>query len=202
MRKLSKKPTVGLIILAAGASTRMGSPKQLLKFGERSLIQHVVTNGLRSKCFPIIVVLGASKELLKPELENYPVFVAINDQWEEGMASSIGRGLEMMLEVYANVEAVIIMLCDQPFVKTTLINKMINEYRRTSKPVIASFYNGTAGVPALFSHALFKGLSELRGSEGAKKLIAQYTADLLLVPFPEGAVDIDTPEDYLGLQQV
>lgn len=202
MRKLNKKSTVGLIILAAGSSTRMGTPKQLLKFGELSLLQNAVSTGLRSKCFPVVVVVGANKALLKLELENYPVFIAENNQWEAGMASSIGHGVNMVLDVYPSVEAVIIMLCDQPFVKTPLINKMISEYNRTKKAVIASFYNGTAGVPALFSRSLFNDLVALRGSEGAKKLILQHERDLLLIPFPEGAVDIDTPEDYLGLQQV
>lgn len=199
---LSKpKPTIGLILLAAGASTRMGSPKQLLEFEGQSLIRYATQNALRSRCFPVVVVVGANKELIKLELSDLPVFIADNSEWEEGMGSSISKGLEMLLSVHPHVKAAVIMLCDQPFVKTTLINQLIDEFEQKNTPLIVCSYGGSLGVPALFSADYFTALSTLQGNEGAKKLILTHQNQTVAIPFPEGKIDIDTPEDYLGLQQ-
>lgn len=198
-----KKATVGIIVLAAGESTRMGVPKQLLPYQGKSLIRHCVQNALGSRGFPVVVVVGANSELIKRELAGLPVYVANNPHWEEGMASSIRCGLEMMLSVHTSIKGVVIMLCDQPFVNSTYINKLIDEFEEQQNPIVASYYGNSLGVPALFSRSLFKELSLLTGNEGAKKLIQIYKSEseVLPVPFPEGIVDIDTPEDYLGLQQ-
>jgi molybdenum cofactor cytidylyltransferase len=199
---LSKpKPTIGLILLAAGASLRMGSPKQLLEFEGQSLIRYAVQNALRSRCFPIVVVLGANNELIKTELTDLPVFIAENPDWEEGMGSSIRQGLELLQSVHPHVKAVVVMLCDQPFVKTPLINMLVEEFEQNNIPMIACAYGGTIGVPALFSNRFFPELSALDGNEGAKNLILTNQNQSLAIPFPEGNIDIDTPEDYLGLQQ-
>lgn len=195
------KPTIGIILLAAGASTRMGSPKQLLEFEGQSLIRYATQNALRSRCFPVVVVVGANKELIKLELSELPVFIAENPDWEEGMGLSISKGLEMLLSVHPHVKATVIMVCDQPFVKTTLINQLVEEFEQKNRPLIACSYGGSLGVPALFSSSFFPDLSALHGNEGAKKLIFTHQDQAVTIPFPEGNIDIDTPEDYLGLQQ-
>lgn len=192
--------TIGLIILAAGASTRMGSPKQLLVFDGKSLIRHSVQQALASKCFPVVVVLGANKELIKLELDDLPVFVAENPHWQDGMASSIQCGIEMLLTVHPGIQAAIIMLCDQPYVNTLFINNLLNTFEKKPQPVVASFYGNEYGVPALFRKDLFSELLALQGNAGAKKLMQQYKNEVVPVVFPEGLIDIDTPEDYLGLQ--
>lgn len=198
MCPLTKKSSIGLIILAAGASSRMGKPKQLLPFSGHSLIQHMVESGLTSRCFPVVVVLGANASLIKLEIAELPVFVAENLQWTDGMGSSIRAGMEMLLTVNPHVEGVLIMLCDQPYVKATLLNHFIEEYQATRKPLIASSYADTLGVPALFHKMYFPMLQQLTGQEGARKIIAS-ASEVHTIPFPEGKVDIDTPEDYLNL---
>jgi molybdenum cofactor cytidylyltransferase len=201
--------TVGLIILAAGASTRMGTPKQLLAYRGCSFIRHMVEVAIcasqqrfaiASVCQPIAVVLGANAERIKPEISQLPVQIVENQQWAEGMSSSIRVGLEALNAVNQNLDAVAIALCDQPFVSSQLLDRILEAYRFTGKPIIASEYSGTLGVPVLFSRALFSELMALKSTEGAKQLIKKHIHEVLSVPFPEGAIDIDTPKDYEQFQ--
>ena len=190
---------IGLIILAAGAATRMGRPKQLLSYQGRSLILHAVEVALASLCQPIIVVLGAYVEQIKPELMLKAVQVVENSQWQEGMSSSIRAGMSMLLETNSKLDAVIISLADQPLVSPQIFNQLIQSYQETQKVIIASKYNETTGVPALFSNALFPELMQLEGDKGAKTLIQKYIDRGLILLIPEAAIDIDTPDDYKQL---
>ncbi|MEG4395443.1 nucleotidyltransferase family protein [Microcoleus sp. BROC3] len=190
---------IGLIILAAGAATRMGRPKQLLSYQGRSLILHAVEVALASLCQPIIVVLGAYVEQIKPELMPKAVQVVENSQWQEGMSSSIRAGISMLLKTNSKLDAVIISLADQPLVSPQIFNLLIQSYQETQKVIIASKYNETTGVPALFSNALFPELMELEGDKGAKELIQKYIDTGVILLIPEAAIDIDTPDDYKQL---
>ena len=192
--------TVGLIILAAGASTRMGTPKQLLAYRGCTLIRHIIEVAIASYCQPIAVVLGANAERIKPEISQLPIQIVENQQWEEGMSTSIRVGLEALLAMNPNLDAVAIALCDQPFVSSQMLDRIVEAYRFTGKPIIACEYSGTLGVPVLFSRALFSELMALKSTEGAKKLIKKHIHQVFSVPFPEGAIDIDTPKDYEQLQ--
>ena len=218
--------TVGLIILAAGASTRMGTPKQLLTYRGRSFIRHITesaicasqrsTERLRTElaevsrrsqrfaiasvCQPIAVVLGANAEQIKPEISQLPVQIVENQQWAEGMSASIRVGLEALLAVNQNLEAVAIALCDQPFVSPQTLDRIVEAFHSTGKPIIASEYAGTLGVPVLFSRSLFSELMDLKSNEGAKKLVKKHIHEVFSVPFPEGSIDIDTQTDYEQLQ--
>ena len=190
---------IGLIILAAGAATRMGRPKQLLSYEGRSLILHAVEVALASMSQPIIVVLGAYVEQIKPELMPKAVQVVENSQWQEGMSSSIRAGISMLLKTNSKLDAVIISLADQPLVSPQIFNQLIQSYQETQKVIIASKYNETTGVPALFSNALFPELMQLEGDQGAKALIQKYIDTGLILLIPEAAIDIDTPDDYKQL---
>ena len=190
---------IGLIILAAGSATRMGRPKQLLSYQGRSLILHAVEVALASLCQPIIVVLGAYVEQIKPELMPKAVQVVENSQWQEGMSSSIRAGMSMLLKTNSKLDAVIISLADQPLVSPQSFNQLIQSYQETQKVIIASKYNETTGVPALFSNALFPELMQLEGDKGAKALIQKYRDTGLILLIPEAAIDIDTPDDYKQL---
>ncbi|MEG4984775.1 nucleotidyltransferase family protein [Microcoleus sp. BR0-C5] len=190
---------IGLIILAAGSATRMGRPKQLLSYQGRSLILHAVEVALASLCQPIIVVLGAYAEQIKPELMPKAVQVVENSQWQEGMSSSIRAGISMLLKTHSKLDAVIISLADQPLVSPQIFNQLIQSYQETQKVIIASKYNETTGVPALFSNALFPELMQLEGDKGAKALIKKYIDTGLILLIPEAAIDIDTPDDYKQL---
>ena len=192
--------TIGLIILAAGASTRMGTPKQLLLYRGRSFVRHFCDVAIASVCQPITVVLGANAEQIKPEISQLPVQIVENQQWAEGMSSSIRVGLEALLGVNQNLEAVAIALCDQPFVSSQTLDRIVEAYHFTGKPIIASEYAGTLGVPVLFSHTLFSEIMALKSNEGAKQLIKRHIHEVFSIPFPEGSIDIDTPNDYDQLQ--
>ena len=190
---------IGLIILAAGSATRMGRPKQLLSYQGRSLILHAVEVALASLCQPIVVVLGAYVEQIKPELMLKAVQVVENSQWQEGMSSSIRAGISMLLKTNSKLDAVIISLADQPLVSPQIFNQLIQSYQETQKVIIASKYNETTGVPALFSNALFPELMQLEGDKGAKALIQKYIDTGLILLIPEAGIDIDTPDDYKQL---
>ena len=192
--------SVGLIILAAGASARMGTPKQLLSYRGSSLLQHLAKEAIASECQPTVVVLGAYAEQIKLEISQLPVHVVENRQWTEGMSASIRAGIKALNASCQNLEAVVIVLCDQPFVSSHIINQLVETHRSTGKPIIASEYAETSGVPALFDKSLFLELTSLKGSEGAKQVIKKYTHQVFSIPFPAGAIDIDTPKDYQFLQ--
>ena len=190
---------IGLVILAAGASTRMGRPKQLLEYQNKTLIYHTVNIAVDSLCEPIVVVLGAYAELIKLEIKSFPITPVLNPDWKDGMSTSIRVGLETILNLSSKLDAVVLMLCDQPFVSTALINQLIATYHKTKQPIIASQYGEIVGVPALFERQFFPHLLELKGDRGARHIIQQSLSTVVGVTFPAGAFDIDTPTDYARL---
>ena len=190
---------IGIVILAAGASTRMGTPKQLLRYQGRSLLRHTIEVAIASVCQPIIVVLGAYAQLIKPDISQLSIQIVENLQWNKGMCSSIKVGIQKLKTSYPEVEAVIVTLCDQPFISTEIINQLALAYHSTSQPIIACEYAETLGVPALFSDRLFSELMTLIGGEGAKQIIKKHSQEVFSIFFPEGATDIDTPKEYADL---
>lgn len=201
---MNAKRKIGALVLAAGASRRMGRPKQLLLYRGRSLLRHAAETAAASRCRPVTVVLGAYAENLRRELSDpllpRAVQIVENTGWTEGLGSSIAVGVRALVAAEEGVEALVIMLCDQPLISAQFIDKLVETYERTGKPIVASEYKGTAGVPALFDVALFTELMALGGDRGAKQVIAKHLGDVTHVPFPEGAIDIDTPQEYERLQ--
>lgn len=193
------RPGVGAVILAAGSSSRMGSPKQVLQFGGMSLLRRAVLAALGAGCFPVIVVTGAHAELSRRELDGLDVREAFNPRWETGMASSIAVGLEGLIGADADAAAAVFLLCDQPHVTAGVIAGLAEAHRITRKPVIASTYGGSFGVPALFDRSLFAELGRLAGGAGAKQVIERYAAQAHFLPFQGGEVDVDTREDFSRL---
>jgi molybdenum cofactor cytidylyltransferase len=186
-----------LVILAAGASNRLGQPKQNLLFKNQTLLQRAVETGLASACRPVIVVLGANADVIEP-INLVDAKVLYNYEWNEGMASSIRVAVNEIIKD-TTVTNIIIMLCDQPFVTAALINTMLQKQMETGKPIIACSYNNTMGVPALFNRPLFAELLLLKGHDGAKKILQTHQYDVITVPFEPGSIDIDTLEDYKRL---
>lgn len=187
---------VAAVILAAGSSSRMGSPKQLLHFRGESLLRRAALAAQHAGCDPIIVVTGAHAELTRRELGALDVREVFNAEWHTGMASSIRAGMTTLVATHAPVHAAILMLCDQPLVSAEVLAQLIATYRATRAPVVASRYGKSFGVPALFAHALFPELTNLRGPAGAKQVIERHAATAQFVPFAGGAIDIDTAEDF------
>ena len=192
----SKISTIAIVILAAGKSERLGSPKQLLSFNGKNLLRHSVDAALGTGCPSVFVVLGANIELLRKELKDKPVMVVENKGWQEGMASSIRCGLESIIGTILRPDCVIFMVCDQPYVSSSLLLSLVEKKQETSKPIVASSYEDIIGTPALFHKNLFAALMELTGDKGARKLIADNPEKVVTVPFPEGITDIDTASDY------
>lgn len=184
----------GVILLAAGSSSRLGRPKQLLNYQGKTLIQHSIDAALNSAANDLVVVLGSNSKLIQSGIESKKVPLLFHANWEEGMSSSMQCGLQYLLEA-SQVEQVILMLCDQPYVTQDLLDQLIHEKKTSGKGIVACSYSGTVGVPALFGQDYFPELLALKGTEGAKKVILNHQDDTFLIDFPLGAIDLDTKED-------
>ena len=164
-------------------------------------MQHAVDAANEVDVKTVIVVLGANADVLSKEMEGKPVYVARNYEWKEGMASSICCGLKALLDISPAANAVIIMVCDQPFVSASLLYELINEQKERGKKIVASKYANTIGPPVLFHKSFFPELMKLKGDAGARKIIVQHMDDVVTVLFPGGTIDIDTTEDYEALKK-
>jgi molybdenum cofactor cytidylyltransferase len=192
----SNSANVGAVILAAGSSSRMGSPKQVLQFEGNSLLRRAALAALSAGCSPVVAVTGAHAELCRRELDHLDVREAFNPDWETGMASSIRAGIEGLISMEPDLAAVVLLLCDQPHVTSDVILSLVATHHATGRPVIASAYDGSFGVPALFSRKLFSELRQLEGISGAKEIITRHASEAHFLPFPQGEVDVDTPHDF------
>jgi len=186
----------GIIILAAGASKRLGQPKQLLPYHGKSLLQHAIQVAKETICKPIVVILGAHADALIKDASMPGIEVIINDEWEEGMASSIRKGLKKLMAALPVMDAIIFMVCDQPFVTAQLLEELILKHRETTRPVVACRYGNSYGTPALFHKTMFTQLLKLKGDKGAKKIMKEQPDYVVGVDFPLGDIDIDTMQDY------
>jgi molybdenum cofactor cytidylyltransferase len=186
---------IGGLLLAAGGSQRMGTPKQLLEFEGKTLLCRSAETLAKSKCALVVVILGAEAERSKAEIANLPVSAIVNDDWESGMSSSIRTGLEKLLELKPEIDAVMITLCDQPFVTTEKIDLFVNAFADDISAIIAARYNEVLGVPALFAKSMFGDLLALEGDKGARDLIRKSDS-VVSIDLPEAAFDLDTMDDW------
>jgi molybdenum cofactor cytidylyltransferase len=197
-------PAVPLLLLAAGGSTRMGRPKQLLEYRGRPLLRHSVEQALGSLCRPIIVVLGADADACRAAIQDLPMEIVINEGWAAGMGSSIRVGMSAVnaaaaANEAAAVDAVVIALCDQPLISSAFLDSLVRAHIERAAAMVAASYDNRPGVPALFARSLFPKLAALDGQAGAKALLQAAAGDLLTIPAPQAAVDVDTPDDYARL---
>jgi molybdenum cofactor cytidylyltransferase len=199
---------IGIIVLAAGASSRMGQPKQLLPYEGETLLNRAIRVGLETQCRPLIVVLGSDAETLQEEINtSADVRIVVNQAWAEGMSSSIRCGLRGLEGATGDkIDAAIFMLCDQPLITSDIIRRLVDAYHSRQALLVVSEYEAdgekTRGVPALFSRALFPELMELRGAQGAKRVIERHAAAVTVIAVPEAAFDVDTADDYRALHDV
>ena len=192
------KPAI--IILAAGKAARFGSAKQVASFNGTTLLQHVIKEALAAQAEPVVVVTGAHAESVAATASQPSVEVVYNEHWEDGMASGIVAGVSFLLSRNKETENLIIAVCDQPFVSAQLFIQLIERSHET-KGIVACAYADTLGTPVLFTRAYFTALLQLKGDEGAKKIVKQHAEDVAALPFPQGIIDIDTPEDYERLKE-
>lgn len=192
---------IGIILLAAGESKRMGSPKQLLDIDGKSLLRRTAEVALATDCYPVVMVIGANKTQIAPEIIDLPLTVIDNPMWHEGMSSSVKMGMAGLYMTYKDVEAVIMLVCDQPYLSVALLERMIEVYRAKKPPIVACKYGEEVGVPALFDRKLFDELLTLTGDKGAKPILMNHLDEAYPVTFEAGSVDLDTPEDYEAFQK-
>jgi molybdenum cofactor cytidylyltransferase len=185
------------VVLAAGASTRFGSPKQLVRIGGRPLLHTMVSRTADVTGNALIVVLGAGAGELAPLLRHSPGSVVINRHWREGIASSIRLGVARLP---ATCNGVMLVLADQAAVTRDDLRRLAGTWRRRPTLIAAALYAGTAGAPAIFPRSSFPALAALRGDSGARVLLRRSADRVVRVPMPSAELDLDTPEDLLTLE--
>jgi molybdenum cofactor cytidylyltransferase len=183
---------IGAVVLAAGGSSRLGQPKQLLVFQGETLVGRAVRAATEAGCTPVIVIVGETGDAIRAELDTQ-IMVVENPEWRKGLGTSIRLGLEQLGE---SADAVVLLACDQPHVDASIIGKLIAAREKTGGSIAACRYANTLGVPALFDRSCFKELLTLPDNCGAKSIIEARQAETIPITFEEGAVDVDTPEDF------
>jgi molybdenum cofactor cytidylyltransferase len=188
---------IHVVVLAAGASTRFGATKQLVRVNGRPLLHTIVSRAAELAGHSVTVVLGAHAGELAPLLKHSPASVAVNRDWAEGIASSIRTGLA---HTPATADAVMITLADQASVSIEDLRRLAGAWRRNPASIASAQYAGSVGVPAIFPRWCFRELNELRGDRGAQTLLQRHVDRLVRLPMPSAELDIDRPEDLLTLE--
>ncbi|TVP50177.1 MAG: nucleotidyltransferase family protein [Mongoliibacter sp.] len=195
-----KMAQTGIIILAAGNSSRLGQAKQLVEYQGENLLQHSINVSSSLGEIPSVIVLGANHEKIVDKIELKGFSIVINPDWKKGMSISMQVGLKYLLEKNKNLTQVLLLLCDQPFVNEQLLTRLMDEKDSSKKGIACCAYANTIGVPVVFDQKYFDALFRLTSQEGAKKVILTNKEDVAIIDFPEGAVDIDTQEDLMRLK--
>ncbi|NHF59890.1 nucleotidyltransferase family protein [Flavobacteriaceae bacterium TP-CH-4] len=190
------KSNIALVILAAGASTRMGRPKQLLPWGQDNLLRHAIKQAHGTGLKQILVVLGANAQVIKKNLGPHFVDTVTNPDWEEGLGSSLSYGIQQLLASQQSFKGVLIMLADQPLVDKDYLNELITAFETREKGIVVTSYGQRVGVPAVFHSRYFERLKALNKDFGAKEIIQRHKNDMFVVDPKGKAVDVDTRDVY------
>ena len=179
----------------------MGQPKQLLPWGEKTLIEHQVET-LINVGNPVIVVLGNASESVIPLLEKYDIEIGINKNWETGLGSSVVSGIKYVVEKYPDPEGVMTTLLDLPLISVQHYQNLLKTFQPgTGQIIISTSVNGWKGVPAVFDRCYFNELKDLKGDEGAKNIIRKHVDKTIGIDCGVMLKDLDTPEDYQKLTE-
>jgi molybdenum cofactor cytidylyltransferase len=189
------------IVLAAGASRRLGQPKQLLKHDGETLLARAIRLAGEAGAVPVLTVLGANCEIICASVAMDQAIPVINEQWQKGIATSIQAGLKALDIVAPDATGALILGCDQPRLTAAHLRKLIETFAaQTELSIAASAYAGVLGIPAVFPRSAFTDLRALSGDKGARALLLQSLCPLIEVPFPGGEIDIDTPAHLAQLE--
>ena len=191
---------IAAIVLAAGPSSRLGQPKQLLKIAGESLVRRAARAAWEAGFDPVIVVTGAVTNETASELAGLLIHEMFNSDWAKGMGTSIRCGLSAVLEIGHDVDAVIILVCDQPHLDSSVVRDLISAWKTSGRAMAASTYAGTMGPPCCFGKSMFSALRAIGDADGAKKVLLAHRNDVAQVAWPQGSVDIDTPEDLNSIR--
>lgn len=188
---------IATLILAAGNSSRLGQPKQLLIKGKKSLLQHTIDACKQSKADSVHLIVGAGSEEILRNVESSQCMVHEYPFWQDGLSSSIAFGIQTLSEYH--YDAVIIVLSDQPYFSVEILDSIIELHLSSNVKIIISKYRQGQGPPTLFHYTLFNDISKLTGDEGARKIVTAYRGNIGTIDFPEGHIDIDTKKDLKHL---
>ena len=181
-------------ILAAGTSSRLGQPKQLLKLNGETLIRRAARAILDADISRVAVIVGRDADAIAEELRGLPVEIIVNNDWSEGMASSVRCAVNRAADESNLNRALLLTPCDLPLLSSAHLRALIEKYGRENAPVVASRYNEILGAPLIIARELWPELSQLRGDVGARRVIMKHGASF--VEWPGGAFDVDTREDW------
>lgn len=191
--------SVAAVVLAAGASRRLGQPKQLLVLGGETLLERAIRLSSEAGAVPVFAVLGAQHQRILQSIPMRDAIPVINDRWEQGISTSIHAGLEALKKSAPDAAGALILTCDQPRLTAVHLRDLMDAFATQNEPVIvASAYAGVLGIPAVFPRIVFAHLRALSGDKGAGALLVKPPCRLIEVPLSGGEVDIDEPVD-LGL---
>jgi molybdenum cofactor cytidylyltransferase len=192
-------PALGIVLLAAGASTRLGQPKQLLDVHGEPLLERMVRQALPLSC-PVVVVLGAYQAQVAAALEGLPVALVHNPHWAAGMGTSVRLGLRTLLAQHPDLPGCLFCVSDQIFLDTSLLRQYLETFRtsgfRENTLLAARYASGAVGVPVLFGKNWMPALLQLDDAAGANRILKQHPLAVTHLPFPQGDFDIDYPEDW------
>jgi molybdenum cofactor cytidylyltransferase len=184
------------VILAAGASTRLGQAKQLIEVGGETLLRRTARLALEAGCVPVVAVLGFEAERMRAKLDGLSVVVAVNPDWQAGMGTSLRCGVSALPSTLTDV---LLLVCDQPRLTAEHLRALLAQHVAGGLVITASQYAGRDGVPAVFAAAVVPELLQCEGDRGAREVIRRNSARVQAVEWPDGAVDVDRPEDLEGL---
>lgn len=186
----------GVMILAAGEATRMGKAKMLLPFKKTTILAHLIEEITLVEPNIIQLVTGYYHDLIQAQISTDKVDIIQNPDYSLGMSSSIQVGLTAMIKACPDLDFLVIVVSDQPYLNQSILLRLLTKQQQTAKGIIASSYNGIKGTPVLLSSAYFSHLYNLTGDKGARVILQQFPDDIATIEFENGALDIDTPEDY------
>lgn len=190
---------INILILAAGSSSRLGQSKQLIKVNGVPLLRKTVLTALATTSPHITVVLGHDFKKHKEVIQDLNIDILHHTDWQQGMGSSLKAGVSSILKTHSDTQAIVILVCDQPYLTAEHLNALINTHRTSEATIVASAYASTTGVPALFDKSMFEELLKLKDDQGAKKIMEKHTGSIVEIEFASGEIDIDTPSDYARL---
>jgi molybdenum cofactor cytidylyltransferase len=195
---MSANYTAGLI-LAAGAATRMGRPKQLLDWDGRPLVRVAAEVALAAQLSPVLAVVGSAQTEVAAGLAGLPLQIVPNPDYVAGQSTSLRTGIAALPP---EVAAMVVLLGDQPFVTAAIVARLVAEWRASAYPIVAPIYAGQRGNPVLFAREIFPELLAIQGDRGARAVLAANPARIRPVLFddPRPLADIDTPDDYERLR--
>ncbi len=185
---------VAIAILAAGESKRMGSPKAFLQIEGETLLDRTIATAKSTNAQNIFLITGAYHNEMLQIANMAGIKVLFNEDWQEGMSSSLRRAIEAVGDL-SNLKGLLVLLIDQPYVDRDLLKLLISKFEENPEKPITSFYKNVNGVPAIFPRILWNDLLEISGDKGARQLL-QKREDVISIPFPKGAIDLDFPEDF------